>query len=421
MPTLSKHYALLDFDPGNTASVLVQPVACQVTVNETWSPSITATVTLPTSSVPAGLDPRTATFVGLRLQQDFGDLLYVYEFTDAYTPVTVSSITAAYAPNVEAGAITNTYARPWNIFETGLPLSTVTTAYTPVTPLKLTNAGLSDVWRMSDFLHTGGSFNPQDSTIFDSYLMLRKVSKDYISGETELELSSTEAILHDNIGAYNSDLIFTYFTTRELVNAFLSSLLGKTLVPGEGDFTYSTPYGQKWIPDQTGWDYIYDIVTAAGLVLYADEAGEWHLVETGAVTGDLYLKDDDNITTLSSTIDRNNANFFDSATIIYSGGILLPNQDVYTLPGSTFHKERFFDRSKVNPPGAAGAQTMVERAVTRGELYQVEAISNYNARPRQTMTIDVTGEPTKTAVIQSVTWSLPSARMSLDIRDLQEV
>ncbi len=421
MPTLSKHYALLDFDPGNTAAVLVEPIACQVTVNETWSPSITATVTLPSTAVPAGLDPRVATFIGLRLQQDFGDLMYVYEVTDDYTPVTVSSITATYAANVEVGRISRTYTAPWNIYEAGLPLSTVTTAYTPVTPLKLTNAGLADVWRMSDFLHGAGNFNPQPSTIFDSYLMLRKVTRDYISGETELELASTEAILHDQIGAYDSDLIFTWFTTRELVNYFLGSVIGKTLVPGEGNFTYDTPYGAAWRPAQSGWDYIYEIVTAAGLVLYADEAGEWHLVETGSVTGDLYLKDDDNITTLSSTIDRNNAKFFDSATIIYSGGVLIPNQDVYTLPGSTFHKERYFDRTKLNPPGASGAQTMVERAVTRGELYQVEAISNYDARPRQTMTIDVTGEPVKTAIIQSVTWTLPSDRMSVDIRDLQEV
>lgn len=421
MAKLSHHYALIDFDPGNVDSVLVEPISTNVTMDETWTPSVRASVTLPTSSVPAGLDPRVATFIGLRLQQDFGDLIYAYELTNDYTPVTVSSITAAYAPNVEVGRITRDYSAPWNIFEAGLPISTVTTAYTPVTPLKLTNAGLADVWRMSDFLHSSGTFNPEPSTIFDSYLMLRKVTKDYVSGETTLELTSTEAILHDNIGSYDSDIIWTFFTTRELVNFFLSGVIGKTLVPGEGDFTYSTPYGAAWRPEQTGWDYIYEIVTAAGLVLYADEAGEWHLVETGAVTGDLTLSDTDNITTLTSVIDRNNKNFFDSATIIYSGGVLLPNQDVYTMPGSTFHKERYFDRTKLNPPGAQGAQTMVERAVTRGEIYTVEAISNYDARPRQTMTIDVTGEPVKTAIIQSVSWSLPSDRMSIDIRDLVEV
>jgi len=423
MPTLSKHYALLDFDPGNTASVLVKPISCSVTVNETWSPSITATVTLPTSSVPAGLDPRTATFVGLRLQQDFGDLLYVYEFTNAYTPVTVSSITATYTPNVEAGAITNTYAKPWNIFEAGLPLSTVTTAYTPVTPLKLTNAGLNDVWRMSDFLHTGGSFNPQDSTIFDSYLMLRKVSKDYVTGETELELASTEAVLHDQIGYY-SDLVFTFNTTRALVEYFIYAYTGRTLKPGTADFTYSTPYEYKFWPNLNAWDYIYEAVTAAGLVIYADEHGDWYLVNAGATAGELYLKDDDNITMLTATIDRNNSNFFDSSTIVFyaPGTVLTPPNYSYTVPGSTFHKAAFFDWSKTQKVvTSSGVQSLVERAVTRGETYQVEAISNYDARPRQTMTIDVTGEPTKTAIIQSVTWSLPSARMSVDIRDLQEV
>ncbi len=75
MPALSKHYALLDFDPGNPASVPVEPISVDVTVDENWAPYCQATVVVPTTSMPYSPDPRFPVFMGLRLQQDFGDLI----------------------------------------------------------------------------------------------------------------------------------------------------------------------------------------------------------------------------------------------------------------------------------------------------------------------------------------------------------
>lgn len=421
MPTLSKHYALVDFDPGNPTSVLVEPISATVTVDETWSPSIRATVVVPTASLPYDPDPRYPLFLGLRLQQDFGDLIYAYEFTNDYTPVTVSSLTAAHTP-VEVSAFTRDYAQPWNIFESSLPLSTVTTAYTPVTPLKLTNAGFTEVWRMSDYLHTSGTFNPADSTVFDSYLMLRSVQKDYVTGETTLELMSSEAILHDSIG-YPTDFYFNFEDLRSIINYVLNETFGAgtQLQPGTANKTYSPAYTFVWKPNQSAWDILYALVNAAGLVLYADEHGDFYLVTAGAVSGDLYLKDDDNITMLSSKIDRNSKNFFDYAIVEYvtTGGIV--TYDSFGISGFDISKDFYYKAEDMNYPGSGAAQALVLRGMTRGQVYNVEAISNYNTRPRQTMTIDVTGEPTKTAIIQSVTWSLPSDRMTVNIRDLQEV
>jgi hypothetical protein len=422
MPALSKHYALLDFDPGNTASVPVEPISVDVTANEAWSPYIQATVVVQTSSMPYSPDPRFPLFMGLRLQQDFGDLLYVHELTDDYTPVTMSSITAAYTP-VTVAKITRTYTAPWNIFETGLPMSTVTTAYTPVTPLKLTNAGLANVWSMSDFLHSSGTFNPQDSTIFDGYLMLRSIVRDYVTGTSTLELTSHEAMLIDTIG-YADTTPVSFTSLRSIINFVLDISIGgwAQLEPGAADRTYSPAYGLLWKPEQTGWDILDALVKQANLVLYCDEAGAWHLNTAGSTTGDLYLKDDDNLTTLSSRIDRNDQNFFDLARIEYRYQDGTPSiYDAYGASGFDISKDRYFLLQDIPYPGSGAALAMVQRAQTRGEILATEAISNYDARPRQTMTIDVTGEPVKTAIVQSVTWSLPSARMSVDIRNVQEV
>lgn len=419
MPTLSKHYALLDFDPGNPASVPVEPISVDVEVSETWSPYVQATVVIPNDIAPYTLDPRNATFLGLRLQQDFGDLIYNYELTAAFGG-DVSNITAAYGGDISK--ITHAYSKPWNVFETALPLSTVTAAYAPVKPSKLTTADLASVYKMSDFLHSSGTFNPAPSTIFDGYLMLRTVVKDYVSGQTTLELTSHEAILQDSIG-YPTDLFFSFTSLRDIINYVLQTSIGALtqLQPGASDYTYSPAYTFAWLPKQTAWDILDALVKAANLVLFCDEAGDWYLQPAASVAGDLYLKDDDNITTLSSRIDRNSPNFFDYAVVEYVQPNDVISYDTFGTSGFDISKDAYFKVEGINDPGGNAAQSMVWRAVTRGETYEVEAISNYDARPRQNMTIDVTGEAVKTAIIQSVTWSLPSARMSLDIRDLQEV
>jgi hypothetical protein len=418
MAKLSKQYALLDFYPGDPTSVLVEPISTTVTVDETFAPYVTATVVLPTNLLPYSPDPRFPVFLGLRLQQDFGDLIYNREITADFGG-DVSAITAAYGGDISD--ITRAYTRPWNVFEPALPISTITAAYGGDVS-DLTAADLMEVWRMSDFLHSTGTFNPAPSTIFDAYLMLRSVEKDYISGETTLELTSHEAILLDTVG-YPSDLIFTYTSLRDIINAILSDAIGffAQLQPGDADYTYSPAYGLIWPPEKTAWDYLYELVTSAGLVLYCDEKGEWYLQYPGVVTGSLELKDDDNITTLTSRIDRNSPNFFDYAIVEYRNPESLPVYRNFGISGFPIRKARYFLFENLEYPGGNPAQELVWRGATRGETYEVEAISNYDARPRQNMTIDVTGEPTKIATIQSITWSLPSARMSIDIRDLTEV
>ena len=418
MPALSKHYALLDFDPTNPLSELIEPISVDVEVSEAWSPYCQATVTIPNEAAPSWLDPRNATFLGLRLQQDFGDLIYNKEITADYAG-DVSAITAVFGGDVSD--ITRAYSKPWNVFETALPISTVTAAYGGDVS-NLTAANLMEVWRMSDFLHSSGTFNPAQSTIFDGYLMLRSVTKDYVSGQTTLELTSHEAILQDSIG-YPSDLILNYTSLRDIINYVLQTSIGvfTTLQPGTANYTYSPAYGLKWRPEQTGWDILNTLVTAANLVLYCDEKGDWYLNEATATSGDLYLKDDDNITMLSSKIDRNSSSFFDYAVVEYRNASSVPSYKSFGTSGFDISKDAYFLIENVADPGGNPAQAMVWRAETRGITYNVEAISNYDARPRQNMTIDVTDEPVKTAIIQSISWSLPSARMSVDIRDLQEV
>jgi hypothetical protein len=418
MPKLSKHYALLNFDPMNPLSESIEPISVDVTVDETWAPYVQATVVIPSNVAPEWLDPRQATFLGLRLQQDFGDLVYNYEITADFGG-DVSAITAAYGGDVSD--ITRAYTRPWNIFEPALPISTITAAYGGDVS-NLTAADLMEVWRMSDFLHASGTFNPAPSTVFDGYLMLRSMVQDYVSKETTLELTSHEAILQDSIGFFDAP-IFGYTNLRDIINVVLANTIGvfTQLEPGAANFTYSPLYAFDWKPEKTAWDILSELVTSAGLVLYCDEAGKWYLEFAAAVTGELELKDDDNITMLTSRIDRNSESFFDYSVVEYRNPGVASVYRNFGISGFPISKDRYFLYENLTYPGGNPAQELVYRGITRGITYEAEAISNYDARPRQNMIIDVTGEPTKSAIIQSITWSLPSARMSVDIRDLTEV
>lgn len=413
MALLSNHYAVVTLPNGDE----IQPISVNVTVDETWAPYVQASITVPSSFVTDDIDPRLGTRLKLRLQQDFGDLIYNYEITDDFTG-DVSNITAAYGGDVSD--ITRAYTKPWNIFEPALPISTVTAAYGGDVS-NITAAGLMEVWRMSDFLHSSGTFNPAPSTVFNSDLGVRSISYDYVSKEATLELASDEALTQD-VHGYGDDIMVEYGNARELINEVLNFVSG-SLQPGTANYTYSPSYQlQKYelnLPS-TAWDFLETITAGAGLKLYCDELRRWYLVEPTAISGDLVLQDTDNITAFTKSISREEL-WYNQVVIQYntiSEGVIFDN---YYAPGTGAIKTLYILKENVEFPGWGAAETMVNRSLTRGETYSIEAIANFDARPRQTLTVDITGEPVKTGIIQSVSWSLPSARMSVDIRDLQEV
>lgn len=413
MPTLSKHYAIVTLPNGDQ----LEPISVDVTADETWAPYIQATIVLPSSQVTDTLDPRLGDRIKLRLQQDFGDLIYVYEVTADFGG-DVSDITAAYGGSVSA--ITRAYTKPWNIFEPALPLSTLTAAYGGDVS-NMTAAGLTTIWKISDFLHGSGTFNPAPSTIFNADLGVRSISYDYISKEATISASSDEAMLQDH--PYSGEL-GTRYSLRELINSMLGRITA-TLSSGTADFLYPSGYTPAPEVDRlpTYWDFAIESVQAASLNLYCDESRSWNLVVPSAVSGALNLKDNDNITSFTKQISRD-GNWFNYAVVTYKtpgGG---PYVDKYfgpDLPGTADDRGFYKYGGEIYEAAAGAAQTLVERGYTRGETYEIEAIANFDARPRQTLTIDINGEPVKTGIVQAVTWSLPSARMSIDIRDLQEV
>lgn len=414
MPTLSTHYAIVTLPNGDQVS----PISVDVTASETWAPYIQASVVLPTNLITSDIDPREGSRIKLRLQQDFGDLIHVYEVTNDYGG-DVSAITAAFSGNV--ADITRKYSKPWNIFEPALPISTVTAEYGGDVS-DITAAGLMDVWEMSDFLHGEGTFNPSPSTIFSADLGVRSISYDYVTKQATLELASDEALAQD-VHGYGDDIAVTYDDLRTLVNEALNFIFAE-LQPGSANESY-LPDGyilEKYEKNvaNTVWDFIETVTTAGGFRVYCDELRNWYLVDSSATIGELELKDDDNITSFQRQVSRENL-WYNQAVIQYEDPFIGTVFDNYYASGTGELRTLYIKKDNMTFPGNGAAQAIVERSLTRGEIYSIESIANFDARPRQTLTVEITDEPIKTGIVQSITWSLPSARMSVDIRDLTEV
>ena len=413
MLTLSKHTATVFSESGLT---YLSPMSLEVAIEETWSPYIQASMVIKSALFSEELDPREQDRLKIRLHQAFGELLEVNALTYDFGG-SVAAVTAKYSPVIPRD-ITDDYTRPWNAFEPGLPISHITASYLGDVS-DLTAAFAGDVSDVSKFLHGTGSFNPQPSTVFEADLGIRAIERNYLSGETTVRLSSDEAILQDY--AHTSSTPYTPATTdvRTLVNYVLGKI-GAILEGGTATGTFDNT-DVEWQAGQSGWDFINPIVQQSNLVLYCNEAREWYLVASGAVSGELELSDTNNVTQLQASLDRS-TNYFDSCVIEYvwnDGTTQRKEYDIYAPSGS--NKTYKITYNDTPYPGAGAAEALTLRALTRGSTYELDSVSNYDARPRQELTVDVTGEPLKTAVVSSIRWQLPSARMAITVRDLAEI
>lgn len=413
MLTLSKHTAQVWSSTGLT---YLSPIDLSMTLNEASRPYISADVTLPSALFTEALDPRTGARLTLRLHQAFGELLEINNLTADFGG-DVSDVTTHYTP-VTPRKITDDYTRPWNMFEPADPISAITAVYSGDVS-NITAVFLGDVSAITKFLHTsGGSFNPAPSTFIEANLGIRSIKRNLLDGVTSVELASDEALLQDYGLQTATPYVPATNDIRTLVNYVLSKI-GAVLQTGTATGTFTTA---EWTPGQDAWGFIAPITQKAGLTLWCDEQRRWYLEPNAQTIGTLELSDTSNVTEITTSLNRDE-NYYDSCVIQYEWndgtGNTLRQWDVYAPAGAT--RTNYIQYSDTPYPGAGMAQKLTERAKTRGETYNINAISNYNARPRQALTVDVTGAPLYKATTASISWTVPDDRMTITVRDLQEI
>jgi hypothetical protein len=178
-----------------------------------------------------------------------------------------------------------------------------------------------------------------------------------------------------------------------------------------------------WEPGVTAWDFLTRLTQAAGLRLFADELGLWHLVNpsTYAVDGMISLSEGVNVTEASDTISRNSDEWYDSVVIKYSW------VDRYNIPrikwdkaGTAGGKTLLIEKTAPYP-GAGAAQTWLNKASAKGRAFDVSAISDYSVTPGMGIQITLPETPQQLGAVSSVTWSLPEDEMTVKTRLLTEM
>lgn len=410
---LSKHIATVKTSTGIDN---LETTDISIRIEETWSPYIQGTVTCP-MSLEGWLDPRNGDRLSILLEQQFGAMLHPDDITRSFVqPALVSDYTAGFSP-VKPRTVTNAYVVAWNSFGTLEAISYLTANVGgTVSDYTALFTYVSDVTR---YLAQGTSLNPPPATVFLGDLAVRSIAYNQLENVSVITVSSDEALLQDY--AWVSATPYTPATTdvATLVNYVLSKI-GASLAAGNATGIFDNT-DVKWLPGQSGWDFINPIVQKANLVLYCDEGRNWRLVDAVATAGTLTLDDTSNIIELTNSIDIAR-DYFDSCVVEYSwynGTAQQVAYDIYAPVGSV--KTRNVKISDTPFPGTGLAYALTQRALTRSQMFELSAVSNYDARPRQSLNLNITGQTTKTAVISSINWMLPADTMSISIRNLVEV
>lgn len=348
-----------------------------VTLDESWSPYVQASVTipLPPPEVLAALDPRTGARCRLTLTRRFGSSRPIADLSADWSGLTLAGVSSHYAGQSLA-AISTRYGTPYNAF--GLRPSTT----------RRLNLGV------------------------------RTRPTDYGAGRVQITLASDEALLQDMALVANDPRSPANATARAAVQMVLSSI-GATLSADGGDGVLESD-SVAWTPGQSAWDYVTPLVQAAGLRLWCDERRVWHLAEPLSPTEGVLSLAETSMAELEDDLTRD-GDWYDAVHITYrwrdSSDIERIRYDLATVPGYS----RVLALEYARPwPGYGAAAAMLRRTTGRGRVQAVTTVSDYSATPGQVLVVTYPGNPIRTGLVSRLTWDLGTDEMQVQSRDLTD-
>lgn len=343
-------------------------------LDDAWSPYGQAEITCPLPANLDTIDPRLSLRLNLRAEQSFGMGPTIGEYT-LEVGASVSVWTAAYGGSIPT--INANHFSPFN------------------------------------------SFGLRDSNAISASLSLRSRTIDWVESTVSLSFATDEALLqaYALVSAGPFDLSTT--SCRAAVQ-YVLSLIGAFLEPGIDDGVIGADASQ-WLPGITAWDYLSPLVQTAGLRLYCDQLRRWYLVtDNNPAEGQLVLSDLVNLTTDRDTIDLD-GDWYDAVVITYKwndeAGSSQRAWDSAAEPNFTKVLALTYETPY---PGPGGAANVLVRALGRGRIQEVRAISNYTVIPGQAVSVTMTGDETQVGFISSVGWEWPAAEMDVSSRGLIE-
>lgn len=231
--------------------------------------------------------------------------------------------------------------------------------------------------------------------------------------------ASEEALLHDDAHIAVDPITPTGTKLTQIVSYVLSRM-GRVLNDSNSvanDVPIS-PELVTWKPGVTAYDYLYPQVKKAGLLLWADERGQWHLRDRRVeVETETTIAAQVNLTGGDDEISRDDG-WYTAAVVTYrwndaAGASHERNDSHFT----TAFPARVLTVTYDQPwPGAGVARSLIQGTLARGRVNTVTAIADASVRLAQRVNVILPGTAPQLASVSSVTWTYPNDEMTVTTR-----
>jgi hypothetical protein len=394
-------------------------ISATITLDEAWAPYAQATLELPLDMQLLGdVDPRLSPRIKVWLVQKYGVSDPLSYLSTSFAGSSVSAFSSAWSGST-LGDISAYYFAPYNA-SGSKTLATFSDTFGGQNVAAFTTARSGDsLSQISSEYFTAypSLINSNNRRRFD--FTLRTRSLDITGSRMTLDLSSNEALLQDYALVEMLPFSPGVLDLRLIVQGILARI-GDYLSPGV--LTATIPSESAiWLPGQSAWDYLTPLIQAAGLRLYCDEKRNWYLVDAAFIApGIVELRNTATITAASDTISRDSNVWYDAVVITYSWiddlGETVLSYDTAAVEG--FSKVYALTYNTAYPgPGAAAA--VLARALTRGRMTELRAVSNFQVTPAQPAQIVLDAFPTQDAFVSAVSWTFPEDEMTVTTRTTQ--
>lgn len=375
MTTIDQHTIFAQLDvPGG----LLAPTAAQITMDESWSPFVQAQITcaMPAEALRELVDPRNDVRLTLRVRQAFNEPGSLADLSTLWAGKRLADADGV-AGGPTLAAISAWKVAAWNTF-----------GVRPTTSRAFNLSARSRVYRHKD-------------------------------GTVTITATSDEALLQDHALLGNTIIRPAAATVRELTSYVLARI-GAVLLDGDADAPLLAT-AAYWSPGTSAWDFLEPILQQAGLRLWCDGRRSWRLAEKiSTVKGSTVLSYLNTVTDGEDTIDRDAGEWFDAVQITYSWtdawGMQQTAYDWASTPG--YSKVLSLEYTDTPYPGSGAAQLVLDRALGRGRVLTITAVSDYSVEPSSPVSMTLPNTPLQTGAVASVVWNWPESEMQVKSRGL---
>ncbi|WP_053205839.1 hypothetical protein [Jiangella muralis] len=268
----------------------------------------------------------------------------------------------------------------------------------------------------------GTPFNPggwRPSTRVRGKLYLADRQVDHATGTVQITANSDDGRLNEYALTSRTAMTPGGSTVRDCCNMVLGHVLNTALPAGSTGSEIVETDALAWQPGELAWSYLGSIIGMAGLRLWCDERGLWHLEDPELVeVRGQYVASPDILADLTDAVSRENGGWGDGAVVTFewtdSNGDRRTRYDAAGLQGGrtiTRTVERAY-------PGTGAARGMLRKAQALGRVLGLGGVADYSVRPYQAAQATLPDGSLHAGAVAAVTWSQPNDVMTVRTRDL---